>query len=400
MASNRVYDKSTGLNLQTYQRNAASSGLRHEVITIPSDTAASFGNYFTISLRETNIFVHQLLLQFTANAVAGMTTNPRYTPANFWISRIELFSSGTVIDTIYPSELHILNNLFWDDADRMSINKAAGHYANVAQRVALAAATSTYYVNLRSFIDQLHYPLLTANHNLQLRVYMDTLANNTVASSGTATNSDVTACNLIARVSRIEQGLASQLLQEMSVRPFDNFFHQTRLFSTTVTCSSTSTSSRLILSPIVGSVPFMFFTVRSTSNLVKDDYFNYSAVTSFAFLDGAGQNIVGGSQLPASLVQDTLMREWTLSNFCAENNSSLLSAYLTGFNGSNAYLYSFSSDPITAFKTGSLLGARRFNGTELLEIYFSATGTYQVDCYFFTENILTQSPSGISITSV
>jgi hypothetical protein len=400
MASNRVYDKSSGLNLQTYQRNAANSGLSHQVISIPSDTAASFGNYFTISLRETNVFVHQLLLQFTANAVAGMTTSPRYTPAPFWISRIELFSSGTVIDTLYPSEIHILNNLFWDDADRMSINKSAGHYANVAQRAALAASTSTYYVNLRSFIDQLHIPLLTANHNIQLRVYMDTLANNTVASSGTATNTGVTACNLIARVSRIEQSIASQLLQEMSVRPFDNFFHQTRLFSTTVTCSSTSSSTRMILAPVVGSVAFMFFTVRDTSNLNKDNYFTYKEITSFAFLDGAGQNIVGGSQLPHAIVKDTLMREQTLSNYCTEDNSSLLSSYLTGFNGSNAYMYSWSSDPISAFKTGSLLGARRFNGTEILEVYFSATGTYQIDAFFFTENVLRQTPAGISISSV
>jgi hypothetical protein len=121
-------------------------------------------------------------------------------------------------------------------------------------------------------------------------------------------------------------------------------------------------------------------------------------VTSFAFLDGAGQNIVGGSHLPSALVRDTLMREWTLSNFCAEDNSSLLASYITDFSGSNAYMYSFSSDPITAYKTGSLLGARRFNGTEILELYFANTGTYQIDAYFFTENILTQSPSGIAMT--
>jgi hypothetical protein len=108
MASNRVYDKSSGLNLQTYQRNAASSGLRHEVITIPSDTAAAFGNYFTISLRETNIFVHQLLLQFTANAITGMNGNVRYTPANFWISRIELFASGR------PLYVNSLSNRFFN----------------------------------------------------------------------------------------------------------------------------------------------------------------------------------------------------------------------------------------------------------------------------------------------
>jgi hypothetical protein len=117
-------------------------------------------------------------------------------------------------------------------------------------------------------------------------------------------------------------------------------------------------------------------------------------------LDGAGQNIVGGSQLPVALVQDTLMREWTLSNFCAETNSSLTSSYITPFSSSNVYMYSFSADPITAYKTGSCLGARRFNGTEILEIYFAATGTYQIDMFFLTENILQQSPSGITVLSV
>jgi hypothetical protein len=144
----------------------------------------------------------------------------------------------------------------------------------------------------------------------------------------------------------------------------------------------------------------MFFSVRSTSSLAQDNYFTPTAITSFAFLDGAGQNIVGGAQLPVGLVTDTLEREWTLSNFVCENNSSLLSSYLTGFNGSNYYMYSFSPDPITAFKTGSRLGSRAFNGTEQLEIYFASTATYQVDCFFFTENILTQTPNGIAVTAV
>ena len=400
--SNRVFDKSTGLNLQSFQKNAPAPSLRHEIITIPSDTTAGFNSYFTISIRETNCFVHQLLLQFTTNAITDMCGNVRYVPANHhFVTRCELCANGNVIDTIYGDQLHALNNLFFDDADRQSINRSAGMYSNVAQRVALAATTSQLYVNLRCFCDSGHFAMLTANHNLQIRVYTNTLANCTVATSGTASNSGITACNLLARISRLEQSAAQQLLQEMSSKPFDYMFHQTRrLFSSTVTCSSTSTSSRLILSPIVGSIPFFFFTVRSTSSLTKDNYFTTSAITSFALTDGTGSNIVGGNHLSDSLVKNVLMREWTLSSFCNEDNSSLVSAYQSDFSGSNVYMYSFSPDPITAWKNGSALGARRFNGTEILEIYFASTGTYQIDAYFFCEQILTQTPAGISVTGI
>jgi hypothetical protein len=201
-------------------------------------------------------------------------------------------------------------------------------------------------------------------------------------------------------VSRIDTSVAQQLLQEMSLRPFDNIFHQTRLFSTTVTCSSTSTSSRFILSPVVGNVAFMFFTVRLTSALTGDNYFTPSAITSFCFLSGGGENIVGGSHLPARVVKDVLMREWTLSSFCAEDNSSLTSAAITDFSSSHLYMYSFGPDPITQWKTGSLLGARRFTGSEILEVYFANTGTYQLDAYFFCESILQQTPAGLAVSSL
>jgi hypothetical protein len=51
---------------------------------------------------------------------------------------------------------------------------------------------------LRSFIDQLHLPLLTNNHNIQIRVWMDTISNNVAATSGSiCTKSGVTNCNLL-----------------------------------------------------------------------------------------------------------------------------------------------------------------------------------------------------------
>ena len=51
------------------------------------------------------------------------------------------------------------------------LNNASGHYASVSQRVALAATTSNYYVDLWTYFNQAHPDLLYPKDDIQLRVY-------------------------------------------------------------------------------------------------------------------------------------------------------------------------------------------------------------------------------------
>ena len=117
-------------------------------------------------------------------------TSLRYTSAYSWFNRIEIVINNQVIDTIYPHQQFLLNNLFNFDEDRALINKAAGDYKTSATRTTLASTTSDYFVNLWTLFNQTHLSLLYPKDDVQLRVYMDTLANNAVC-TGTATSDPI-----------------------------------------------------------------------------------------------------------------------------------------------------------------------------------------------------------------
>ena len=59
---------------------------------------------------------------------------------------------GSTIDTIYGNEQFLLNNILFYDEDRLSLNNAAGNYANTTQRGLLSSAsnTNTFYIPLRT----------------------------------------------------------------------------------------------------------------------------------------------------------------------------------------------------------------------------------------------------------
>lgn len=397
--SNRVYDRSTQMFLQQFQKYSPSTPLRNEIISIPAESNAAFSGQFSITVREQPMFIHQCILELQANAIVGMTTNPRYTPANFWISRCDVLIGGQLVQSISGEELHVLTNAFWDDADRLSMNKQTGHYAVISQRVAMAATTSKYFVNLKSFIDQIHYPLLTPQHQLQFKITLESLANSTVAGSGTATNTGVVSCNALLRVSRIPTETAAALLNEMSLKPWTNLYHKGSFLSTTINVTSAATSVRVLLTNFTGNISHMFFTLRSTASLPKDGFFTYQPITSFAILSSDGSNQVGGSQITHSVALDTLAREWTLSSFCTENDTTLTTVYSNLFAYSNVYFYTWSNDVISAVKTGSQLGSKKFYGQEMLELYVPTTGTYQLNVYAYQEAALIQSNTGVTLSA-
>ncbi len=90
--------------------------MKHESIIIPSTSAPSWGGYFVIDFRERNCILHDITLQFNVSAltdyISTNKTSPRYTPAYFWFSRIEIVQNNNVIYTIYANQQFISNQLF------------------------------------------------------------------------------------------------------------------------------------------------------------------------------------------------------------------------------------------------------------------------------------------------
>jgi len=248
-----------GLNVNHHQSHEIPN-MRNETIIIPSTSTPSFGSYFIFDMREKGCMLHDLGIEFKVGQITGQTLDlvnylPRYNPAIFWFTRIEIVQNSQVIDTIYPVQQFVHQQLFNDDPRRKLINHAEGAYDDTHQRFIKSTRYSSYYVSLSTYFNQGHIPLMYPKDDIQLRVYMDTLSNIIVpnsASTGVPTivNGTVSA-NLLAKVSRLQTNHIQTIAKGHS-RPNHYKFTETRFGTFAVTSSSLSTT--IVLTPIVGTV--------------------------------------------------------------------------------------------------------------------------------------------------
>jgi hypothetical protein len=404
VANDRVRH-SSGLYLTADQAVDVPAGLKNESVIIPSTSSPSWGGYFTCDLKEKPVIVKNLTLQFsptTLTATGTAVTNyPRYVPAWFFFTRIELVINSQVVDTIYGNQQFLMTQWKFADSDRIYMNNAAGNYAAGAQRNTLAVATSpVFYVNLETFVDQVKYLLLTDAHNIQLRIYVDSLANVADLSTLTAPSSTLSACNLIADITRIPSDLANQQIALMNRTPFDSIFHDLRYGQFTVNSGITTTN--IVLTPIVGKVAGLIFTIRPTASLVNASAFSYTAITSFSILNSASTNIVGGQAITSQMALQYINSKLCKSSYTTENSIGSNQTGVVQNNGANIYCWSFSSDLQAALKDGLCLNSYTFTGSEQLQITFASSlaATIQCDVYAFCESYLEQGVSYVKKVSM
>jgi hypothetical protein len=393
-AASGVRVKTGGLNLPASQSVSIPAGMKHETLIVPASSIPSWGGFFTIDIRERNILLHNITLQFTTSPVTGNAIVGTFNPAWFFFQRIELVQNGNVIDTLYGSEQFLMNQLLEWDEQRLAMNQAAGMYSSAAQSALLSSTTSNnvFYANLRTYFDQDKVALLTENHQIQMRIYMDSFQNSFNLTSGTNPVCTMQSCNAICRVTKLDSDSANQRLQSMTASPFHYIFHD--LHYGTFTVPSGNLSSTIVLSPIVGNVAAFIFTVRAST--ATNQQWIYSQLQSFALLDSASTNIVGGQVLPASLCANILNAQWCKSSYNTETSF--------GLNNQNAnvYIWAFSADPVGALSTGQALTSRKFYGQEQLQLNFLAplAGQVQVDVYAMVESVLEMTPLSVKKISL
>ena len=387
-------DTSSGLNLSATQSTSIPKGLRNEILIIPSTSTPTFGSAFICDIKEKNILLTDLLVQLNVSAITGLTggTGLRWSPAHFFFTRIEVVQNNVVVDTLYGLQQHISNQLFFFDEDRIFRNNLAGNYASTTQRGTLAASASTLYVNLKTYFDQCNIPLLSDNHAIQLRFYLDTLPNiysTTTAYTGTAV-ATINSASIICKVLRLDINTAQNRLNAMVKKPEHNLYHSVRYGQLAI--NSGVTSSTLVLTPIVGSVAFLFFTVRNSNALTGDNAFKFNAISSFNILGSDGGSIVGGQPIPSAIAIQYLQQYYSRSSFTTETSVGSILTGATNDTGANVYAWSFSQDPVSAITNGQALGSRKMIGAEQLQLVFPSAlaNAVQVDVYAFCESILEQ----------
>ena len=152
IVSNR--SRAYGLNLSSKQAFNVPSGLKSEYVVIPSTSAPSFGSYFIFDIKDKNIILSDVLIQFNVSSITGITTPPtnypHFSPAHFFCTKIEIVINNICIDTYYPLQQFVATQFGYHNEDRVLLNNLAGSYASIAQRGTLGGATSNYYLKLRS----------------------------------------------------------------------------------------------------------------------------------------------------------------------------------------------------------------------------------------------------------
>ena len=380
---------SKGFNVPASQHTEVER-MKHETVFIPSNTIPAWGSYITADIKEKNVLIHGITLRINASAITGLTSgNARYTPAPFWISRLEITINNVVIDTVYGNQQFLLNQMFNEDLKRAYINNGIGNYASVSQRQTLASTANDYYIPLWSFFRQTHMPFIHPKDDVQLRIYFDTAANNMVSTTGAVGTmvSTLNSCQLLVSLSRLESASVASIKKELVRSPHDYQFTELRIGSYTVASGSTNTS--IILSSLVGPVSFLYFVVRPTG-AYGDNYFTYTAIKDFAILDSGSTNIVGGQAMPSSLALTVYNRDWLLSSYTAETPNN------------NVYIYSFGASPSQTMWSGKVYNHHNFIGSEQLQINFNSalTSSVQIDIYAQVNAYIKSSATDVKKISV
>lgn len=385
MSLNRIITRN-GFNLPAHQ------GEEHvkrktETVIIPSSSAPAFGSYFVLDYREQNTSLLAATLQFNVSALTG-TTVTRFVPAYFFFTRIEIVQNNNVIDTLYPGDQFLRNQLYCYDEDRVYKNMGAGLYNSTAQRVTLAGSATSYYLPLVSYFNQGNsIPVLDNAHNVQFRIYTDSLANITApAGAPVATLNSV---NLLAKVVRMSAEEASAKKLAISKRPQHHKFSELRYMPVTV--QSGVSSASIVMTGITGRISHLLFTVRPSASLANDNAFAYTAISGFSLLDATSTNVTGGITISHSQAMSLLNRDWVLSSYTSE-------VALSGTNNNaNVYMYSFANDPIDLMLSGQSSGHMNFLGSEQLQINFvsALAANVQVDIYAYQEAVVEVSANSV-----
>jgi hypothetical protein len=394
----------TGLTVYPTQTPTLTALINSNVITVSSATGLFVGmkitavglpaNTWITNISGTTIYVNSnttVALSGTASSIAGEAIN--FVPFTLALQKLDIVIGGNVIDTIYPAQNFLLQNLYNIDEDRVYVNNQMGNYSSPQQRNLMATQTSNYFVNLKTLFNQVHLTTLTPNHQIQLRVYMNNLQDCVGYASGTPV-ATINSCNLVARVSRISPEAAQNKLLSISQQPAHNYFLESRfgLFQ----IPSGNSSSQIVLTPIVGSVAFLFFVVRNTTNVTQSLGYQYQPVTNWQLLGSSGENIVGGVALSSALCLQVLNQYWIESTFTSETSLGLTD------NKANVYMWSFSADPITTMKNASQYSSRSFYGNEQLVIQWqnSLVNPVQVDVYAMCNSAIEQGAGYIKKMSL
>jgi hypothetical protein len=337
----------------------------HQTLVLPSQTAPSWGASVDILFRETNTILSRAQIAVTATTIGGLAggpiaNTPRYVPACFWFERIEVLVSNAVVEVINGDSIFLKHQCFFSDEHRHLANQSMGIYSSVAQRAAMAAATSTYIVDLGSWVA--NSPLISTNvHQLTFRCVFKNIGD--VVEQGALTGDPtgtITSLQLIADVSRVDPGWSNGMFQSLVKAP--RLYPFQPVLVTSQTIPSGTTSQTIVLNNVVGKVLYHFIFLRDLS---AERGPTYLPISSYDIQDSSGTNMN-----PATLSRSqyaAVHSRWATSTYLLENSLGVTD------NNSNVILFSHTKYPAQTVRTGEVMNSRTFSGAESVRLTFPST---------------------------
>ena len=383
-AINTLRSKVNGLYVPKSQSEMIPDSIQHQIISIPSSSAPSFGGSAIIDIKQNGTILHDLSLALTLSPCTGTTggTLPNLSTGFLLIDRIEFrMGNGNIFYTVFGLEQFLIHQIMESDSVRTKLNNSVGNYNSAANRNSLFVNSGTYYIHLKSVLDVIRPMLFNDQNSIQLNVVFRNL--NQCYNANGATGSVV--CNMISlsalcQISRLDQSTLSFRTQEISRFPYQNLFLDLRPASFIVPTGVTQSSS--VLSQVTGNVVYLMFVVKPTSASITSTTF--TQLRSFSISDSTGTSITTGQNVPDGLAKN-LQALWSRSSYGCDNEA-----------GSHFYAWSFSANPIDALKHGVDSGSFKFNGTQSLNLVFNTTTaeTFTVDLFCYVESVCEQTLSG------
>lgn len=363
----RNYDM--GLNLSRHQTTRTPQKLVHDLLNLPSSTVPAWGSLLTFDVKVKEILVHNLSILLALSALTGLSggVNTRLVCGYKMIERVEILINNVLVQNGNGDEQFINTQLFSTNEDRCLINSGVGAYNSVASRTAKSAVSSDWIINLKTLFDQCDVALLNDAHSIQVRVTLAPMANVIVASGGTGTGIvSINQASLLVKCTRVPSDLAQNRIISMKSIPEHYLYHA--LIPATFNIQSGVSQSNITLSPINGNIAVFYFVVRNVIQTSNDDSLKFNKIKSFSISNSSGSNITTGQQISSEMSLSYLSPYWTESSYLSEQSAgaSLIGSVVD--NGANVYMWSFSSNPVRAMKTGARLTSHMFSGQETLTI--------------------------------
>jgi len=228
-----------------------------------------------------------------------------------------------------------------------------------------AGATVTYYIPIDCLFSQLDVFFPAIKSDFLVRVFFQPLTASIEAGTGTPS---LTMANLVFQINELstieyDQKMAAANSSTITAR-FTYDAYQSNTFS-----MGASGSYQYQLSGVVGTVDYLLLSVRAATNTAAGQRTLADINGSFAILNSAGQNIVGGQAIPSRY------------------NRFIQGPYYFDsvvFKTVPVLFWSHSSDPQEVYHHAKLLGFSGYDGTNQL-ILNTGTGVasqaYTVDVY-------------------